>query len=250
MADDSHSQRLSHITTLWGLVNDAHGPEKDRVGQAMRILTQRYSGAIYRYLLGATRDVHAADELFQEFSLRFVRGDFRRADPEKGRFRDFVKTSLFHLIVDYQKKKRRQPREFSSEHESPVVHPPELMESDQKFLQSWREELLDRAWNALAQCQRDSDQPYYNVLRFRAENPDLSSPEMAARLSKLLNRQLTAEGVRQILHRARAKFAELLLDDVIQSMEGRDQEQLEQELDDLGLLTYCRTALEKRQGKR
>jgi RNA polymerase sigma-70 factor (ECF subfamily) len=246
MDESGYAQRLSRITTLWGLVQDAHGEEKERVKDAQRALMEQYSGAIYRYLLGATRDTHAADELFQEFSLRFVRGDFRRANPEKGRFRDFVKTSLFHLIVDYQKKKRHQPREFSSDHEGPVVHPPEIMESDKKFLQSWRDELIDRAWSALAQCQRDSGQPYYHVLRFRAENPDLSSPAMADRLSAQLKRSLTPEGVRQILHRARAKFAELLLDDLIQSLEGRGDEDIEQELIDLDLSSYCRPIMDKR----
>lgn len=250
MDESSYNERLSRISTIWSLVNDAHGDKRERVGDAQRVLTQRYSGAIYRYLLGATRDPHAADELFQDFSLRLVRGDFRRANPEKGRFRDFIKTSLFHLIVDFQKKKRRGPREFSSENDGPVVHPPETMESDQRFLQSWREELLDRAWNALAQSQRDTGQPYYHVLRFRAEHPDDSSTAMAEQLSVLLQRPLTAEAVRQILHRARTKFAELLLDDVAQSLEGQGVEHLEQELIDLGLLAYCRSALDKRLGKK
>lgn len=250
MEEPEYNERLSRISTIWTLVKDAHCDTKERVGTAQRTLMQRYSGAIYRYLLGATRDTHAADELFQEFSLRFVRGDFRRANPEKGRFRDFVKTSLFHLIVDYQKKKRREPREFSSSSDGPVVHPPETLESDQKFLQSWREELLDRAWSALAQSQRDSGQPYYHVLRFRAEHPDHSSTMMADQLSAQFQRSLTPEAVRQILHRARSKFADFLLDDVSQSLEGHGMDELEQELIDLGLLAYCRTALDKRKGKK
>jgi hypothetical protein len=47
-----------------------------------------YHRAVHRYLLGALRDEDAAEELFQEFALRFVRGDFRWADRGRGRFRD------------------------------------------------------------------------------------------------------------------------------------------------------------------
>ena len=48
---------------------------------ARRELIQRYGGAAYRYLLGALKSPEAAEELLQDFSLRFIRGDFRRADP-------------------------------------------------------------------------------------------------------------------------------------------------------------------------
>src|SRR5262245_41794459 len=91
-------ERLSRITTLWSLVYEAHGDAADAAKAAQHRLMDRYGGAAHRYLLGALRDADAADDLFQDFSLRFLRGDFRNADPERGRFRDFVKTALFHLI--------------------------------------------------------------------------------------------------------------------------------------------------------
>jgi hypothetical protein len=47
------------------------------------------------------------------------------------------------------------------------------------------------------------------------------------------------------LHRAREKFAELLIDAVAQSVEPATAEQVEQELGELGLLVYCRPALAK-----
>ena len=77
---------------------------------ARAALVHRYRGAIYRYLLGAVRNPDVADDLAQDFALRLVRGDFRNADPERGRFRDLVKTVLFHLIVDYQRRQKAQPR--------------------------------------------------------------------------------------------------------------------------------------------
>ena len=61
-----------------------------------------------------------------------------------------------------------------------------------------------------------------------------------------LGRSLTDAGVRQTLKRARDKFAELLLEDVIHSLEDPTVRQLLQGLRVLGLLDYCRPALEKR----
>ena len=56
------------------------------------------------------RDREAADELSQEFSLRFVRGDLKGADRERGRFRDYLKGVLFHLIGDYWRRRKRAPQ--------------------------------------------------------------------------------------------------------------------------------------------
>ncbi len=50
----------------------------------------------------------------------------------------------------------------------------------------------------------------------------------------------------QTLHRAREKFADMLLDEVIQSLDNPNRETLENELIELGLLEYCKPALERR----
>ena len=118
--------------------------------------------------------------------------------------------------------------------------------ADRAFLENWRQELLARAWKALAQVQQESGQPYYDVLRLRVEAPDLPSAEMAARLSARLGRPLTAAGVRQTLHRARERFADLLLDETRQSLGASDREHLEEELADLNFLKYCRSSLQRR----
>jgi RNA polymerase sigma-70 factor (ECF subfamily) len=69
---------------------------------------------------------------------------------------------------------------------------------------------------------------------------------MAERLTAQLGRPFTAAGVRQTLHRAREKFGDLLLDDVIHSLGHPTGEELEEELAELGLLDHCQPALERR----
>src|SRR5262245_39012466 len=240
MDQTSPEQRLSHITTLWSLVRRAHG-DADAAGEARRLLLERYSGAVHRYLLGALRDADAADELFQEFALRFVRGDFRNADPERGRFRDFVKSSLFYLVVKSRRRKQSAPRQLSPADEPSAE--PDLFNSEEEFRRSWRDELLVRAWQALAQLQERTGQPFHTVLRCRTEHADLSSAALAEKLAGDLGKPLTAAAVRQLLHRAREKFAALLLDEVIHTLDNPTPQQIEDELLDVGVYEYCKQAL-------
>src|SRR5689334_15571752 len=100
-------QRLSRISTLWSAMAQAHQGPADEAAAAQRLLLERYAGAAYRYLLAAAGD--AADDLFQEFALRFLRGDFRRADPRRGRFRDYLKAALIHLAHDHGRAQARRP---------------------------------------------------------------------------------------------------------------------------------------------
>jgi RNA polymerase sigma-70 factor (ECF subfamily) len=120
------------------------------------------------------------------------------------------------------------------------------VESDRQFVESWCDELLARAWAALAEIETSTGQPCYAVLRFRADHPEMRSPQIAEQLSAQLGRPFTAAGIRQVLHRAREKFADLLLNEVTHTLEKPTANQLEQELVDLGLLDYCRPALERR----
>jgi RNA polymerase sigma-70 factor (ECF subfamily) len=229
------------MSTLWSLVCQAHQGPEEAMCAARQRLVERYSGAVRRYLLGALHDPDAADELLQEFALQFLRGGFRRADPGHGRFRSYLKTALFRLVAHYRRRQRRQPRQ---RREDAAGLGPGT--SEQEFLRSWRDELLARAWRTLERAERPDGPPFYAVLRFRAEHDGLRSPEMALRLSAQLGRPLTPAGFRQILHRARKRFADALLDEVLHSLEWPTEEHLEQELTDLGLLEYCRPALRRR----
>src|SRR5262249_47241948 len=110
MDRESQNQRLSRITTRWSLVCKAHSGPVEGAREAQLELRRRYGGAIDRYLLGALRDPEAAEELSQEFALRFIRGDFRGVDPRRGRFRDYVKAVLFRLVAHHYRRRQEQPR--------------------------------------------------------------------------------------------------------------------------------------------
>jgi RNA polymerase sigma factor (sigma-70 family) len=241
------NSRLSRISTIWTLLSDAQKSLRTRADDARLALIQRYQGAAYRYLLGALRDPDAADELFQDFALRVMQGAFAGADPNRGRFRSYLKTMLYHLIIDYRRRQQRLPRSLQSTVPDPAQPDQATLDSDRQFLHSWRDEILARAWAALAEAQRNGGQPFHSVLAFRAAHPDASSADMARGLSEQLPAHpFTEAGVRKALQRARAQFADLLLDDVAHSLGEHTPEQLEEELIELDLLPYCRSALRRR----
>jgi RNA polymerase sigma-70 factor (ECF subfamily) len=244
--DDSH---LSRLETAWSLVRRAHG-DHTSVRTAQQRLLDRYGGAVRRYALAALRDADAADEIFQEFALKFVRGDFGNADPQLGRFRAFVKTVVYRLIVDYQRRRKQRHREGPMNADvAESAAGDEERTDDAAFRTSWRDELLARCWQKLEADERRSGKPHYTALRFRVDHPDLRSPELAESLSKKLGHATSAGGVRVLLHRAREAFAELLLDEVTESLAGGSLAEAEEELIELDLLEYCRPALDKRRRK-
>jgi RNA polymerase sigma factor (sigma-70 family) len=250
VADDGDMpDRLSRISTCWTLVMQAHRAEGEAVGRAQRTLMHRYCGAVYRYLLATVRDADVAEELAQEFALRFVRGDFKRANPERGRFRDFVKAAVANLVIDHHRRQRRRHAALPNDSAAHPAAEPAAAELDRQFVERWRDELLERAWEGLADCERETGQLYYTVLRWRAENPKAPASDLAAKLTADLGRPFSEVGVRQTLHRARGRFADQLLNEVGQSLQTQALDLIEQELRDLGLLPYCQPALERRKGQ-
>lgn len=245
MADND---RLSQIPTLWTVVRRAHAEETVDARSAQQEMIDRYGGAIRRYLLGALRDQAAADDAYQEFALRFLKGDYRSADPQRGRFRSFLKTILYRLVVEHHRgRKRRKSAQMGSAFPEPEVI--DAPASDEQFRQSWRDELLKRAWDALKSVEEDSGRPVFTVMQARVDDPDVSSTELAARLTRQLGRSVTSANLRVMLHRSRDEFARLLFEEVADTIEAPTRDTIEDELSELGLLEYCRPALQRLDGE-
>ena len=246
---DDDELHISRIPTAWSMVRDAHR-DHTAVQFAQQRLLERYGGAVRRYALSALRSEDAAEEVFQDFALKFIRGDFSGANPERGRFRAFVKTIVYRMIVDYQRRSKKRGLEGPM-HSN--IAEPEIDAApsgdDAAFETSWRDELLGRCWQKLADDERKSGKPYHTVLRYRVDHPDLRSPELAARLSEQLGKEINAGAVRVLLHRSRELFGDMLLDEVAESLTNNSLDDAEQELIDLELHEYCRPALEKRRGQ-
>jgi RNA polymerase sigma-70 factor (ECF subfamily) len=242
MAQGNHGGRLSQITTPWEDLDQAHGGMLPALDAARRRLLLHYSPAVYSYLIGAVRDPDIADDLFQEFALRLLRGAFRRADPRCGRFRDYLKTALGHLVTDHYRRQVRGPRPYHDVPDS-ATDRSTLVEAEKRFSEEWRAQLIDRAFAVLEVFEQRTGQPLHTLLHFRVEHPDLPVADMARQLSGRLGQEPSATWVYKHLHKARKKFADLLVAEVARTLDSPSVEQLADELAELGLLRWCQPAL-------
>ncbi|MEO1527097.1 MAG: sigma factor [Planctomycetota bacterium] len=230
MPAPSATDRLSQIQTQWSAILQPDSLEV--AGTVQSQLLMRYAGAVYRYLLVVAKNEDVASDLAQEFAYRFLRGDFRSADPSRGRFRDFVKRSVVNLAMDhFRRVKHRAQLESPESIEDSEMGAEE--EWQKAFDRSWRQEVLERTWQRL-----ESSQDQWTVLRSRARHADVNSMELSEHVSKQLGRDVSADWTRQTLSRARTKFAELLRIEVAESLGGADTETVDDELSRLGLLKY------------
>ena len=234
-------ERLSQMDTLWSVVNRAHGQDSYAVQEARNQLLQRYGVAVRKYLLAALRQETDASEVYQEFALRVIRGDFHRASPAQGQFRKYLKTSLFRLIVDFQRK--RGTRELQLDVWDGVLTGQDLDSQHAMFTRKWRTELIDRVMERLRDVDVQSGTHLYPVLHLRISHPNLRSQSLGQLASQKLGKSISADNFRAILKRARTRFAHLLIDEVCQTLDHPKRDDLETELGELNLLEYCKPAL-------
>lgn len=215
--------------------------------EAQDRLLKRYEKAIRSYLYAGLRSEDEVDDVFQELAVRLASGKFAGVDPQRGKFRTYLKTTLSHLITDRRKLRVRRPASFEEvPHEPADPAEPPADSDDIAFLRAWRKALLKRAWMDLKEYERREGKPYYTLLKYRIANEGARSRDMAARFGSLLGRNASEEGVRRLLHRARDEFADLLLDAVAQTLQAPSLPEIENEMIELDLHQYVKRALDRR----
>ncbi|MBX6314075.1 MAG: sigma-70 family RNA polymerase sigma factor [Isosphaeraceae bacterium] len=223
----SAGDRLTTLETSWTVVRTAHQPGPE--GQAaMRDLVGRYHDAIERYLRLKIRDPNLADEVFQEFWTKLLTHKLAGADDTKGRFRDYLRTVLHRLIIDHFRGRKLQ-----------ALPPGDLLDPaqpDDEYERVWREAVIRRVWARLETYEASTPKNRYaKVLHLRVSDPDAPIEELAERLGKQLGTKISPEAFRKTLQRARAKFLELLVEELRATIHPATPEDIEAEIYDLGL---------------
>jgi RNA polymerase sigma-70 factor (ECF subfamily) len=223
---------LTQLDTNWTTIRTAHiaGPE----GQAaMGELIGRYHDAVLRYLRLKLRDSNLADEVFQEFWTKLLTHKLAGADGNKGRFRDYVRTVLHRLIIDHFRGRKLQ-----------ALPPGDLLDPslpDADYDRVWREAVLKRALTRLETYElKTPKNRYATVLALRRDNQGKSIEEIATLLSEKVGSPITPESFRKTLQRARTKYFELLIQELRDTIHPATDEDIEQEIQALGLGQYYR----------
>jgi RNA polymerase sigma-70 factor (ECF subfamily) len=220
---------LGDISTSWRRLHDP-----------LRFV-MTYGPAVRAYLFAILRDDHETDEALQDLLLQVTDRGLGEASPDRGRFRDYLRAVVRNAA---RKRLRRNAVRPTDDGELD-----RLQGADGGAERTWRDEwrgcLLEKAWRALERHQRAAGggNLFYTVLRLTADHPDADSRLLAARAAELSAQPLTPEAFRKQLSRARRRFAELIVAEVRQTLDGATSEEVRDELADLDLLVYLRDYL-------
>jgi RNA polymerase sigma-70 factor (ECF subfamily) len=233
------SRNLNEIVTNWDELFSASARNGSASSPVLTSVLQRYFGAVWNYLASVVKDEHVADDLTQEFAIRFLRGDFHDLHPDKGRFRDFLKVILRNMVIDHFRRQKELPVDIDLQ----SICDPQVSAADQYdelFVEHWRQDLLQRTWNTFRNAGSRRGALYYEALYQFAESGGMNSGALAEKLSACRGEPVSAATARQILHRARQMFADLLREEVRQSLaaEASDADAVEEELCELRLTKY------------
>ncbi|HUI56586.1 MAG TPA: sigma-70 family RNA polymerase sigma factor [Bryobacteraceae bacterium] len=220
-------------TTRWTLVVAAGHPQRKEARSALVSLCENYWYPLYAYLRRRGYPADQAQDLTQEFFLRVLEGRYLdRADPEKGRFRSFILTSLKFFVADEEDRRRARkrggavvvPLEFSSGEERYQREPAHDETPERIFERRWALSVLDRV-----------------VERLRAEFVLHGRPEHFERLKVFLLGQSdapyatlaremnTTEGALKVaVHRLRKRYRELFRQEIADTV--ADPAEVESEL--------------------
>jgi RNA polymerase sigma factor (sigma-70 family) len=233
--------RIDAIATRWSLVRHpgpGHAPES--TAEARKLLVLRYAAAIRRYVGAMVRDDEQAAELSQDVVVRLMRGDFAGADPEKGRFRDLLKVAIRNMVRNHW---QRSARDRRHEANLELVTDDALEEQEREWTAAWQRSVIQHAWARIDEADRrpaaggKANSPM-DVLKLRIEHPDASTAELANLLSARWKTEVKPDNCRQLLSRARKRFAAVLIDEVRSGLDDESDDRLQEELAALKLLEW------------
>lgn len=195
---DPNNTAASFQSTIWSLVLGAAG--RDRA--SLEHLLRAYWSPVYAFIRRQGYSGHDASDLTQEFLTQVVLGRdlAARANPEKGRFRSFMKQALRNFLID-QHRLGRHHKGHSARHQQgvPAAEAGEREDSprdpDAKF---------KPAHPAAAISINDPSASHYG-----SQLPDLSPPETDA----MFDREWAAAVIEQTLD----KLEEACLNDGLEA---------------------------------
>jgi RNA polymerase sigma-70 factor (ECF subfamily) len=220
-------------TTRWTLVVAAGDPHRKEARSALVSLCEAYWYPLYAYLRRRGYPADQAQDLTQEFFTRVLEGRYLdRADPEKGRFRSFLLSSMKFFVADEEDRQRARKRgggqlislEFCSGEEHYQREPAHDETPERIFERRWALSVLDRVVEKLREEFVQHGQPvHFERLKvFLLGHSDAAYAELAREMN-------TSEGALKVaIHRLRKRYRELFRQEIADTV--ADPAEVESEL--------------------
>ena len=220
-------------TTRWTLVVAAGDPHRKEARSALVSLCENYWYPLYAYLRRRGYPADQAQDLTQEFFIRVLEGRYLdRADPEKGRFRSFILTSLKFFVADEEDRDRAQkrgggtvvPLEFSSGEERYQREPAHDETPERIFERRWALSCSTESWRGCGSefVQHGRPEHFERLKVFLLGQSDAPYAALAREMN-------TSEGALKVaIHRLRKRYRELFRQEIADTV--ADPAEVESEL--------------------
>lgn len=223
------------LTTQWSLVFQAGDATSTVADAALAELCNSYWYPLYAYIRRKGYDPHEAQDLTQEFFLRLLsKNYFAGLDPSKGKFRSFLLACLENFLAKEWNRAHRQKRgggmvlaSFEQENAEGryQLEPVEQSSPEKIYLRRWALTILERAMQRLkSECMESGKGQLFQDLQgaLSGDKNTISYAEVAQRCD------MTEGAVQVAVHRLRQRFAELVRDEIRQTV--TTAEEVEEEL--------------------
>ena len=219
-------------STHWSLVLCAGDSQAPESAEALEKLCRAYWYPLYAYVRCRGYGPEEACDLTQEFFAQLLQKRWlREADPNRGRFRTFLLSSLAHFLANdwraSQTLKRGGGRQLIAldgleAEERFALEPRDMATPDALYERRWALTLIGRAQDRL----RDEQLAAGDGPRFAALEPALAGERTDARYHELAQRfGVTESTVKSWVLRLRRRLRLLLLEEIAQTLEqGQDPE--------------------------
>lgn len=233
--------RLEDIPTSKSLMHLAQEATAEGAS-ARNALVLRYCTAIRGYLGALLRNDADADEVAQRLLLRLLQGAFVGVTLTRGRFRDYLKHSVRNEALNFLRTQRKVSGAGVDVAQLADEEPDSAL--DEEWLTAYRHSVLEGARRSLeAYQEQHPGNVFATVLRLLEEHPEEDSKELAERLSTVTGRCYRPANFRQQVRRARQQLAHFLVEQVRQTLTNPTPELVDEEMNEVGLMSYVRDFL-------
>lgn len=209
-------------TTAWSMVARAGEEETPAATAALERLCRTYWHPIYAWLRRSGHTPADAEDLTQGFLASLIqRQSLQTADPAKGRFRSFLLAALTNFVSDQRDKARAQKRgggqqliplddadsaeSFYARQVADTVESP-----DRLFDRQFAEALFARSrFRLREECAARGKLAHYEAL-----GPEASQGVHSGLQSRGEALGLTAQASRNVAHRLRQRYRELIEEEI------------------------------------
>jgi RNA polymerase sigma factor (sigma-70 family) len=212
-------------TTHWSVVLLAGESASVEADQALENLCRTYWYPLYAYVRRQGRSADDAQDLTQDFFARLLEKKYLRlADPQRGRFRTFLLSSLKNFLINEWEKSRTAKRggadvTFSLDEQDAegryLAEPVDGLTPDRIYEKRWAVTLLEKVLARLREKYLMEDKaPLFEALKPYVWGETLMNgyDEVAARLN------MSTGALRVAMHRLRESYRELLRDEVARTV--------------------------------